>query len=714
MASGGPTASFDGTHWAPVSTSTQFTLVSCTSSSFCAGIVSKGGTYGTLGATDEAAIFNGVSWGAPTKVATGENGLVAVSCASSTFCVAVDNAANAYIYNGATWSAATSFNKSGSVIQDLVISCGSSTFCDVIEGEGVYTYNGTTWSAWQKVASSELSGLSCASASFCIAVTKHGATTFNGSTWTALAEIDKTGELTAVACSSTTNCAAVDNPGYAMTYNGTKWTSPERIDANRYRQFGVAGTSESVLTAVACNAAFCMTLDNSGRAFKYTSGGWTAAGVLGGGAPEVACSSPAFCVAVDQTGRALTFRSPTWSAPETIDGSTRLTSVSCVSEVFCMALDQNGTALRYNGEKWLVSAKIAAEGGPAIACASAAFCMGSTSGGVAKYNGSTWGAPTPVPGVAISCPSEAFCMAVGGTQTAVYREGSWGPATTLEHSGELEGVSCTSPTSCVAVDYAEKHTWRYDGTSWHELESPTANGLAWIACPATGECFAAGEFDEAWHLTAGTWTVQPTLSSIGGISGLACPTSTFCIAMDAAGDALLYGTPLTHEEAEKLRAEEEAAAKHKAEEEAAAKQTAEEAAAAKHKAEAESAAKHKAEEETAAKHKAEEETQKRKTEEEAAKRKSEEEAKPRVGVSRFKITAKAIAITVSCSTSGTVSVSGPGLKTTSKRCTGGAVTISVRLTASGITAKKHRKRIKIVIVLRTAHGSNTTTKLVKL
>ena len=38
------------------------------------------------------------------------------------------------------------------------------------------------------------------------------------------------GQPTSVSCPTATFCVAVDQSGYALTYNGTSWSSPEEID----------------------------------------------------------------------------------------------------------------------------------------------------------------------------------------------------------------------------------------------------------------------------------------------------------------------------------------------------------------------------------------------------------------------------------------------------------------------------------------------------
>lgn len=74
--------------------------------------------------TPGVAAASETDWSAPMNV-DGSNAVVAVSCASSLFCAAVDLDGNALTYNGSSWSAPDMINEG-----DLfAVSCPSATFC---------------------------------------------------------------------------------------------------------------------------------------------------------------------------------------------------------------------------------------------------------------------------------------------------------------------------------------------------------------------------------------------------------------------------------------------------------------------------------------------------------------------------------------------------------------------------------------------------------
>jgi hypothetical protein len=102
-------------------------------------------------------------------------------------------------------------------------------------------------------------------------------------------------DLNSVSCPSASFCAAVDDAGNALIWNGKSWSSPTSIDP-----------------------------------YNPTTG-------LGGDLLSVSCASASFCAAVDNSGRALTWNGTAWSSPQSIDTGSFLDSVSCASASFCVA-----------------------------------------------------------------------------------------------------------------------------------------------------------------------------------------------------------------------------------------------------------------------------------------------------------------------------------------------------------------------------------------
>ncbi len=248
------------------------------------------------------------------------------------------------------------------------------------------------------------------------------------------------------------------------------------------------------------------------------------------------------------------------------------------------------TALRFSPV--LPVADDSAKGGQlaAVSCPAPWACVavgadaddrGIHSEGTEAHGRWTWSPSTPLrsdaSGVgrfaAVSCPSTARCVAVGEdghgegiVASATRLAGAWrwsaptGIAPDASGGGGLTGVSCPAPTSCVAVgtDASSQGivvAGRASGGSWSwgRAQAVVADysgggSLAAVSCPTASRCVAVGmdDADQAIVLAArrstSTWTWTPTASvpadasGDGGFDGVACPTSTACVADGTDGD----------------------------------------------------------------------------------------------------------------------------------------------------------------------------------
>src|SRR5437764_13184423 len=76
------------------------------------------------------------------------------------------------------------------------------------------------------------------------------------------------------------------------------------------------------------------------------------------------------------------------------------------------------------------------------------------------------------------------------------------------YNTELEGVSCTSPSDCIAVGNSTSGAFseRWDGTSWslQSIPNPPGASLAGVSCTSPTACTAggtssSGTLPEAWE-----------------------------------------------------------------------------------------------------------------------------------------------------------------------------------------------------------------------
>jgi hypothetical protein len=225
----------------------------------------------------------------PDTSSSQNNQLNAVSCTSSSFCVAVGfyqsgtmDKTLIEIWDGTSWTIAPSPSPSPTENNQLNgVSCTSATFCEAtgaIEQSDtsqdqtlVETWDGTSWTITPSPTTSQgtvLVGVSCTSASFCESVGLYYnpeqtlVETWDGTSWTITPSPNVPGaqanDLLGVSCSSSSFCAAVGNSNYetatlAEDWDGTSWTiTPSSNPASSvYNELlGTSCTSSSFCDAV--------------------------------------------------------------------------------------------------------------------------------------------------------------------------------------------------------------------------------------------------------------------------------------------------------------------------------------------------------------------------------------------------------------------------------------------------------------------------------
>ena len=320
-----------GAAWSPPQSfdaaSTGASQVSCPTSGFCVAV----------DGTDELFTWRG-TWSSPT-VLTGPT-LDAVSCASPTFCVATGSTAppggvpetDAVIYDGTSWTAASSFAPEPTVSGLVAVSCPTPTFCAAVGDQSTPTgafgtlveaFDGSAWSVVptpdpdeDAIGGYSLRAVSCAVATSCEAIgtyTSQSGDSWSfmegstGSTWSVSVTpgLQEDFKLASVSCTTATWCMAVGSESFPQsptpptalveTYDGTAWTSDPTPPS-------------TPLWPVACT-----------------------------GVSQCVAGGPGGIVVVDDGG--------TWGPADQVDGGNILTALSCTVDGFCMATDNTGNAL---------------------------------------------------------------------------------------------------------------------------------------------------------------------------------------------------------------------------------------------------------------------------------------------------------------------------------------------------------------------------------
>jgi P2-related tail formation protein len=257
----------------------------------------------------------------------------------------------------------------------------------------------------------------------------------------------------------------------------------------------------------------------------------------------------------------------------TADGTNDITAVSCPSSGFCVAVDSSGNVLATtnSGSSWTVTAISGAPSFVAVSCApgttSTSGLCAATSTGVHAYLATdpTGGAAAWVesasftgsePPGGISCANTAFCVAVAGGYTNIGAV-SGTAVTWTENSANASsfaGVSCTSETFCAHIDSSAgvvytttpKTIATWTATSGVTLTGGTGEALS--CAPGTtstsGLCVDVGTSGRIAVATdpAGTWTTS-TIDGAHTITSVSCASTSFCVAVDNAGNVLVSRTP---------------------------------------------------------------------------------------------------------------------------------------------------------------------------
>ena len=192
-------------------------------------------------------------WSAPAPAVDTTHPITTVSCPTTTFCLALNEADTAYRYNGTTWSAAlpvTAAPAPSPAAADL--SCTGPTFCMAVPGgNDVVMWNGLGFAAAQDMGGAQgLQAVACASSSFCVTVDGVGDAYFYEGRWGSA--VNAWGGPSSISCVDPSFCMAT--AGGIAQWNGHDWSQPQNVD------------SAGQLDTVDCTSTtFCVAADSSGN-----------------------------------------------------------------------------------------------------------------------------------------------------------------------------------------------------------------------------------------------------------------------------------------------------------------------------------------------------------------------------------------------------------------------------------------------------------------
>lgn len=367
------------------------------------------------------------------------------------------------------WSSSTSVDSA----PITSVSCATATFCVAVDQAGsALTYDGSSWSSPVDIdGATALDSVSCPFVRFCMAVDAGGqALAYNGTSWLPPTDIDGSYTLESVSCPSSAFCQAVDDDGHVVNFdtrNYPVWSAPVDIDGS------------NLMTAVSCvSSGFCMAVDQTGNAFNYFAGQWVS-DRTGVGTPldAVSCPTTSFCVAVDDAGDALVYSGGIWaSSPTDVDGSEALTSVDCLSVAFCMATDLSGDTVSYLDGTWTTPSDIdAANSLNAVSCPMTSMCVAvDVSGGALVYSSPVLITTTSLPDGSSSTAYSTTLGATGGDPPYHWSErGALPPGLHLDHtSGVIFGTPRKAGVYGFTVFVSDRMTQKWphtDNVAYQEL-----------------------------------------------------------------------------------------------------------------------------------------------------------------------------------------------------------------------------------------------------
>ncbi len=273
----------------------------------------------------------------------------------------------------------------------------------------------------------------------------------------------------------------------------------------------------------------------------------------------VSCPTSGFCAAVGgSTADTAFLQGGSWSAPIHVNTSS-LSLISCASSSLCIAVNQTSNALfDYNGTTWSPDAAPPSDQLPLIAVSCSAgpdgFCMLMDNAGntFTRGDGGNWAAGATLPDntslQGLTCLSSTSCLALMATfnTTAVtsYTVYTWNgtawsatgslPPVVVTDVDSVRGFSCSASTACVALLFDPtipgNVLYTYNGSAWTGASLPGGfSPQRPVACAPGSNCFVMGNSASSgpgfFQYSGGTWSGVP-YGTQGALRG--SPTAMSC------------------------------------------------------------------------------------------------------------------------------------------------------------------------------------------
>jgi len=298
--------------------------------------------------------------------------------------------------------------------------------------------------------------------------------------------------------------------------------------------YGTSCPSASLCVAVGGNSAVAVSTDPSGGASAWKIGkpggsvelpGVEGEATYGGGQIRgVSCPTADLCVAASLDGRFYTSTDPaggpsTFKVVKQVESgpNIHMFGVSCPSVSFCVVVGYGGKVLTSSNP----------------------------TGDRSAWTVTQLAQPVDLRGV--SCPSVSFCVAVGNEGAIVASDDPAGGPDAWRSLGEpagessLNGISCSGSELCVTGNAGKILTASApDGVGgWNVFSAGTGLPITGVSCPSPTACVALDNNADVLVSTdpnggEAAWSFQNVIPFGGedgnAMYGVSCPTTSFCAA----------------------------------------------------------------------------------------------------------------------------------------------------------------------------------------
>ncbi len=257
--------------------------------------------------------------------------LTSVTCASVTYCIASDAAGETVTYRSGTWSAPQPVTTIPLGIRE--IRCGASSKssmslrCAAVVGNYLaFTFASAT-AKWSPVHSASTPTFAVSCARQCEFLSPQGRS--SGLVQGYLPRLPVGAIATDVSCpAGGVECVAVDSSGGSYLSHRGRWVLGPKV------------ATLATLWSISCvSTSFCEATDLEGRAFSFNGTKWSAPQKVSAfGVYNVSCGAAYFCVASGLSGGAYVYDGETWTPTAKFSASNVLHGLSCASATSCVGV----------------------------------------------------------------------------------------------------------------------------------------------------------------------------------------------------------------------------------------------------------------------------------------------------------------------------------------------------------------------------------------